>query len=73
MNDYAIMGKLPARRQLEKKEPEKWVTGVETGTHSEQNYARTHAIAAKLTELRTDQLRKERGLLEPKGKPTYDH
>jgi len=64
MNDYAIMGKLPARRQLEKKEPENWVTGVETGTHSEQNYARTHEVALRLAELRTDELRKERGLMK---------
>jgi hypothetical protein len=46
-------------------EPDRWTTGVKEGTHSDANYARTHAIALKLTELRMDELRKERGLLKP--------
>lgn len=52
-------------------EPKQWVTGVEEGEHTDADYARTHAIALKLAELRTDELRKERGLLEPGAKPSY--
>jgi len=60
------------RRQPRAGEPDKWVTGVETGTHSEENYARTHAIALKLAELRTDELLAERGLLKEKDIPEYE-
>ena len=60
------------RRQLSAREPNQWVTGVETGTHTEDNYARTHAIALKLAELRTDELLKARGLAGPKEKPEYE-
>lgn len=43
--------------------PDKWVTGVESQSNSDEDYARTHAIALKLTELRTDEIRQERGLV----------
>lgn len=56
-----------------RREPEQWVTGVETGSHDDVNYGRTHAIALKLAEMRTNEIRKERGLLEPgqRPKPIY--
>jgi GNAT superfamily N-acetyltransferase len=56
---------------VEGAEPERWVTGVEKGAREDEDYARTHAIALKLTELRTDELRAERGLLKPIEKPTF--
>jgi hypothetical protein len=60
------------RRQPREGEPDTWVTGVETGKHSDENYARTHAIALKLAELRTEQLLEERGLTGAKAKPEYE-
>jgi hypothetical protein len=57
---------------LDTGEPDTWVTGVETGAKENEDYARTHAIALKLTELRTDELRKERGLLDAGPVPTYE-
>jgi hypothetical protein len=50
--------------------PDHWVTGVEHGSKADEDYGRTQAIAHEMTRLRTDQLRKERGLLEPTQKPT---
>lgn len=69
--EMRLVGELSGDVLRLQREPKQWVTGVETGTHGEDNYARTHAIALKLTELRTDQLRAERGLLEQQTKPTY--
>jgi len=52
-------------------EPTTWTTGVESGDHTDEDYARTHAIALRLTEMRTDEIRKERGLLESKDRPKF--
>jgi hypothetical protein len=60
------------QRQMREGEPKEWVTGVETGKHSDENYARTHAIALKLAELRTEQVLEERGLTGAKKKPEYE-
>jgi len=53
-------------------EPTHWVSGIKEGTHEDDDYARSSALAKQLTELRTDELRKERGLLGPRNiRPTY--
>ena len=53
------------------REPQHWKTGIEEGTHDDEDYARTHALTRKLTELRTDELRKERGLMELRYRETH--
>jgi hypothetical protein len=68
MRDYGIT----PSRDLSTGEPDQWVTGVETGTHTDEDYARTHAIALRLAEMRTEEIRKERGLTEPGEKPKYE-
>lgn len=51
--------------------PTTWVTGVVTGQASDEDYTRTGIIARQLTMLRMDQVRKERGLLEPPTPPIF--
>ena len=68
LQEYGIH---PSGKSKGQGEPDTWVTGVTEGTHTNEDYARTHAVALKLAELRTDELRKERGLLGPKERPTY--
>ena len=80
MLDYTGIWARPGEHLFESAEPAHWTTGVKQTRFDDagdalrhmEDYARTHAIALKLTELRTDELRKERGLMEPRPKPEYE-
>lgn len=71
VNDYIQAKKLPDAVHLAP-EPSHWVTGVEHGGEGDDpDYTQTHVLALKLTELRTDELRRERGLMVSTAKPEY--
>ncbi|PWT91552.1 MAG: hypothetical protein C5B54_05065, partial [Acidobacteria bacterium] len=70
LTEYGLGPKASRGQKLAAKAPDHWMTGVEESeTFTAEDYSRTHAIANRLTELRTDELLKERGVDEPKKRP----